>query len=262
MRTVSLALRLAAAASLVAMAAFADPPPDVPQKTRVEGKIPTNLAGAWLLYAQAQLPGDKSRALQPELWTVSQTGDRDVAFHILDVDLPKSIDDAYRAANRQPKAWEPTPDDIALLKKQWSKLPAQTKKDIHRSDVAYGNVEVTISSPENYDAAFAGSIAPAIAEAFKGSLFAFQIVEHYRPLPNPPGENVAQVMERKGVYIVQSIKDSVLEGKQFTGYVAAGPGVPIPITFVGPFRFYRLAKGNIGAPPAAKPAPRKAKAKK
>ena len=88
------------------------------------------------------------------------------------------------------------------------------------------------------------------------------MVEKYRPLPVPPGENVAQVMERKSVYVVQSVTDSMLEGKQFTGYVAAGPGVPIPITFVGPFRFYRLAKGNVGTPAPAKPAPKKAKAKK
>src|SRR5262249_43324610 len=101
-----------------------------------------------------------------------------------------------------------------------------------------------------------------VADALNGSKFAFQIVEHYRPLPNPPGENVAQVVERKSVYIVQAVKDSMLEGKQFTGYVAAGPGVPIPITLAGAFRFYRLAKGNVGAPAPAKPAPRKAKAKK
>ena len=262
MRTVSLAFRLAVAASLAAVAAFAAAPPDVPQTTRVEGKLPTNLAGAWLLYAQAQLPGDNSRALQPQVWTVSQKGDRDVAFHILDVDLPKSIDDAYRAGNRQPKAWEPSPDDIALLKKDWSKLPPQTKKDVHRSDVMYGNVEVTLATPDKYAEAFAESMSPAIDEALKGSAFAFEIVEHYRPLPNPPGESVAQVMERKSVYIVQSVKDSVLEGKQFTGYVAAGPGVPIPITFAGPFRFYRLAKGNVSAPPPTKPAKKKEKTHK
>jgi hypothetical protein len=213
-----------------------------------------------LLYAQAVLPGDKTRALQPEVWTVSQKGDRDVAFHILDVELPKSIDEAYRTGNRQPKTWEPSADDLALLRKEWSKLPPQVNKDVHRSDVAYANVEITIASPDKYDALT--SAGAGVAEALNGSAFAFQIIEHYRPLPNPPGENVAQVMERKSVYIVQSVKDSMLEGKQFTGYVAAGPGVPIPITLVGPFRFYRLAKGNVGAPTPAQPAKKKAKGHK
>jgi len=252
MRSAPFLARLLAVASLVAVAALADKPAQFPQTTHVEGKIPVNLAGAWLLYAQAQLPGDHSRALQPELWTVAQKSDHDLSFNVLDVELPKSMDDAYRAGNRQPKAWEPRPEDIALLKKEWSKLPPQVNKDVHRSDVAYGNVEITIASPDKYDV-FAAA-GPGVGDALNGSKFAFQVIEHYRPLPNPPGENVAQVMERKSVYIVQSINDSMLEGKQFTGYVAAGPGVPIPISFVGPFRFYRLAKGNVGAPPPAKPA--------
>ena len=55
----------------------------------------------------------------------------------------------------------------------------------------------------------------------------------------------------------------MIEGRQFTGYLAAGPGSPIPIALNGPFRMYRLAKGNVGAPPpAAKAAPKKGKAKK
>jgi len=87
-------------------------------------------------------------------------------------------------------------------------------------------------------------------------------VERFRPLPMPPGENIAQVMERKSVYVVRSANDSVLEGKQFTGFVAAGPGVPIPITFVGPFSLYRLAKGNVGAAPPATSPRRKQKARK
>jgi len=69
-------------------------------------------------------------------------------------------------------------------------------------------------------------------------------------------------MERKSVYVVRSANDSVLEGKQFTGFVAAGPGVPIPITFVGPFSLYRLAKGNVGAAPPATSPRRKQKARK
>ena len=70
----------------------------------------------------------------------------------------------------------------------------------------------------------------------------------YRPQPVPAGENVAQVMERKSMYVVHSATDSLLEGQQFTAYLAAGPGVPIPMTFMGPFKLYRLAKAT-GAPP-------------
>jgi len=249
-------LHLAAASSLLAGSTAAKSP-DFTQATRVEGKVPVSLGGAWLLYALAEFPGGKTRALAPELLTVSQKGDRDVAVHLLDVQLPKSIDEPYKAANRQPKAWQPTPDDIALLRNQWSKLPPATNKDLHASDVVYDRVEFTLASPEKYAEVFSASADPGIEDALKGSLFAMQVVEKYRPQPMTPGENVAQVMERNSIYVVRSTSDSVLEGRQFTGYVAAGPGVPIPIALNGPFKLYRLTKGSPVAKGATAPAPKK-----
>ena len=253
----SVIARLATASCLIAGAATATPS-DFAQATRVEGKVPVSLAGAWFLYAQAEFPGGKSRALAPELLTASQKGDRDVALHLLDVQLPKSIAEPYKAGNKQPKAWEPTPDDIALLRTQWSKLPPATNKDLHANDVVYDRVEFTLASPEKYAEAFPAAADPGIDEALKGSLFALEVVEKYRPQPIAPGENVAQVMERKSLYVVRSKSDAVLEGKQFTGYVAAGPGVPIPIALNGPFKLYRLAKGTgASAPAKSKPTPRR-----
>jgi len=231
--------------------------PDFAQATRVEGKVPASLGGAWFLYAQAEFPGGKTRALTPELLTVSQKSDHDVAFRILDVEFPKSIDEPYRAGNRQPKAWEPSAEDIAILRANWTKLPRAINKDLHRSDVVYDRVEFTLASPEKYDAVFASAEDPGIAEALKGSVFAMQVVEKYRPQPMAPGENVAQVMERKSIYVVRSATDSVIEGKQFTGYVAAGPGLPIPIALNGPFKLYRLAKGGPVAKGGKAPAPKK-----
>jgi hypothetical protein len=249
-------VRLAAASCLLAGTVTAKPP-DFAQATRVQGKVPVSLGGAWFLYAQAEFPGGKSRALAPELLTVSQKSDRDVALHLLDVQLPKSIAEPYKAGNRQTKAWEPTPDDIALLRTQWSKLPPATNKDLHVNDVVYDRVEFTLASPEKYGEAFSAATDPGIDEALKGSLFALEVVEKYRPQPIAPGENIAQVMERRSIYVVRSASDSVLEGKQFTGYVAAGPGVPIPIALNGPFKLYRLAKGaGPSAPAKSKPGPR------
>ena len=63
MRTVSLPVRLRVAASLAAATALAAKPPDFPQATRVHGKVPVDMSAAWFLYAQAQFPGDKTRAL-------------------------------------------------------------------------------------------------------------------------------------------------------------------------------------------------------
>jgi len=238
------------------IAGAAAKPPDFAQATQVEGKVPVNLAGAWFLYAQAEFVGGKSRALAPELLAVSQKNERDIVLRILDVQLPKSIDEPYKAANRKPKAWEPTAEDIKLLRNQWSKLPPATNKDLHASDVVYDRVEFTLASPEKYDEVFSAA-DPGIADALKGSLFAMQVVEKYRPQPTAPGENIAQVMERRSIYVVRSTSDSVLEGKQFTGYVAAGPGLPIPISLNGPFKLYRLAKAGPVAKGGTAPTPKK-----
>ena len=155
-------------AALVAWPAVAANPPDVAQATQVVGKLPVNLGGAWFLYAQAEFPGGKSRALAPELLTASQKSDGDVALRILDVQLPKSIYDPYLAANRQTKAWEPSPDDIALLRKDWSKLPPATNKDWRKSEVIYAKVDFTLVSPDKYTEAFQDQGA-GITDALAGS---------------------------------------------------------------------------------------------
>ena len=54
-------------------------PPGIDQQTQVMGKLPANLGGAWFLYARAEFPGGKSRALAPELFRASQKSGTDVA---------------------------------------------------------------------------------------------------------------------------------------------------------------------------------------
>src|SRR5438093_1622863 len=71
MRTV-FALLTALVTWFPAAGAVAANPPDITQATQVVGKLPVNLAGAWFLYAQAEFPGGKTRALAPELLNASQ----------------------------------------------------------------------------------------------------------------------------------------------------------------------------------------------
>src|SRR5262249_22275996 len=237
------ALLLVIAAALHAAPGLAATSAEFLQTTRVEGTPPGDLAGTWFVCAQAELPADKTGALPPELWTVSRPAAGQLVVRLLDVELPRSIDEQYRAGSRQPKAWMPSPADLELLRKEWSRLPRVTKRDVHRGDVDYEAVEVVVAAPQRY-----GDVFPkrdrAMEDALAGSLFALQVTEKFRPLPVPPGENIAQLQQRKSVYVVRSATDSVLEGKHFTGYVAAGPGMPIPITVAGPFRLYRLPKGT------------------
>ena len=256
MRSVSLLLASIVGGWVGLHAAIAATPSPFPQETRVVGKAPADLGGAWFLYAQAQFTAGKSRALPPQLITATPGGEGGLQMKVLDVQLPKSIYEPYQNGNRQPQAWEPTPQDVALLRKEWAKLPPATDKDWRKSEKEYERVEFTVVSPDKYAEAFADQ-SSEIHQAIDGSPYALVISEHYRPHPVPAGENVAQALLRKTIYVVRKRSDSLVEGKQFTGYVAAGAGVPLPINTSGPFRLYRLAKGkgNASAPATSKQSP-------
>jgi hypothetical protein len=251
MRAASVVVASVVACWLGAASAIAAKPPDFAQATWVVGKAPGNLGGAWFLYAQAQFK-TVSRALPPQLITAAPGPDGGVDLKLLDVQLPKAIYEPFQAANRKPQAWEPSPQDIALLRKEWAKLPPMTDKDWRKSEREYDRVDFMVVTPEKYGETFADQ-PPDIHQELDGSVFTLVVVEKYRPHAVEPGENVAQAMTRKTMYVVRKTSDSLLEGKQFTGYVAAAPGVPLPISMTGPFRMYRLAKAKTGAAPAAAP---------
>ena len=233
--------------------ATAREPADFAQATRVVGKAPDDLVGVWLLYAKAEFGAGKwSRALAPQIITAtSHDGALDLQLH--DVQFPKSIYETYASKNQETRAWEPTPADIALLRKDWAKLPPMTNKDWRKSEFDYDRVDFTVVAPDKYGEVFADQTAD-IREALDGSLFALLMVEKYRPQSIPSGEKIAQPMQRKTIYVMRHASDSVLEGKQFTGYLTAAPGMALPLSVSGPCRLYRLAKGKPSAAPAASPA--------
>ncbi len=257
MRAVSLLVASVVAYWLALGAAIAAKPPDFAQATRVAGKVPGSLGGAWFVYAQAQLPGGHSRALPPQLITAAAGGDG-VELKLLDVQLPKSLYEPFQKANHEPNAWEPSPQDIALLRKEWAKLPPATNKDWRKSEQEYDRIDFMVVSPEKYGETFADQPGD-VRQTLDGSDFALVVVERYRPHPVPSGESVAQAMQRKSIYVIRKTSDAVLEGRQFTGYLAAGPGVPLPINVAGPFRLYRLAKGKTGPASPAKSKPRRSR---
>src|SRR5438128_6817941 len=157
-----------------------------------------------------------------------------------DVRLPKQIDQAAKEADRKLTPWTPTDEDLGALRKQWATLPRATKKDVVAGDLVYGEVLFTLAAPERYEQVF-----PKRDEKLNGVLaetaFSLQIEERYRPLPQPPGSNIAQVGLRKTIYGVRNASDALVEGRQAVGFVAAGPGMPLPFNLGGPFKMYRLA---------------------
>jgi len=221
------------------IAAAPDADTDYVETTTVDGSIPIDLSGAWLVVADMQLPQEKVNSVA-QLLTASRKDGTDLTLHLLDVHLPKAIDEELKAASKKAVRWEPTEKELAALGKEWSLLPRPTTRDLKAGDVVYGKVEFTLVTPEHYDAQFAkqkGPLSPVLAE----SAFALEIVERYKPQTLAPGERVAQVMERRSVYGIRKAGDRMIEGKQATGYLAAGPTAPLPLSFSGPFRMYRLS---------------------
>ena len=212
------------------------------ETTTVEGKVPFDLRGAWLLVAHAEVGEGKFKTF-PELLKVSTGKDGGLTMHLLDVRLPKEIAQAAKEADRKLTPWTPTDKDLGALRKQWATLPRATKKDVVAGDLVYGEVLFTLAAPDRYDQVFAKrdeKLNGVLAE----TAFSFQIEERYRAQPQPEGSNIAQVGLRRTIYGVRTTSDTLVEGRQTVGFVAAGPAVPIPFAFSGPFKMYRLASSD------------------
>src|SRR5439155_10264629 len=214
---------------------------DFEEKITVEGHVPIALDGVWFLVAQTHLAEGRYRTF-PELLRVSQRNHAALSIHLLDVSLPKEIDEAVKAANKQFTPWTPSAAQLTALARRWSKLPRAPKKD-PTTDLLLGQVLFTVASPERFEQVFPRQ-DEALRNVLTDSAVSLQIVEDYRPLPVPPqpsGVVITQVMERKSIYGVKKASSAVLEGDHVTGFIAAGPGFPIPLNFRGTFRMYCLA---------------------
>jgi hypothetical protein len=55
-----------------------------------------------------------------------------VTVHLIDVDLPKSIQDEIDAANKAEKPWEPSEKELATLKAGWKGLKLRAKTEYSR----------------------------------------------------------------------------------------------------------------------------------
>ena len=212
------------------------------ETTTVEGKVPFDLRGAWLLVAHAEVSEGKFKTF-PQLLKVSTGKDGGLTMHLLDVRLPKQIDQAARVADRKLTPWTPTDGDLGALRKQWATLPRATKKDVVAGDVVYGEVLFTLAAPDRYDQVFAKrdeNLNGVLAE----TAFSLQIEERYLPQPQSPGTNISQLGLRKTIYGVRNASDTRVEGRQVVGFVAAGAMMPIPFNFSGPFKMYRLASSD------------------
>jgi len=219
---------------------------DYDETTTVAGKVPVDLRGVWLLVAQPEVAKGKFKTF-PELLMISQQKDGRPSVHLLDVHLPADMAGEVKAANEKLEFWAPSAVELAALRRGWSKLPPATDKDkdVVAGDHAYARIDFRLAASERYAEAFPTQ-DKLLKSVLSDSTFSLEVSEQYRALPVPPDSNISQLARRTSVYGFRTASDHVLEGAQVTGFVAALPYGPLPLTWSGKFTMYCLASCGRG----------------
>jgi hypothetical protein len=158
---------------------------------------------------------------------------------LIDVDMPKDIQDSVDQAQKADKPWVPSAKQLAELKSSWSTLKTKAPSE-------YGKIEWKVTSADKYDDNLQTD------EQTKGSKFVISGNEEMIPKPGVPKTNVL-------VFGVRKIQPDVLEGGHVRAMMATAP-FPLPIEMKGTFKMYKVTELPNGhaAPAAAKsPTPKK-----
>jgi hypothetical protein len=226
---------------------LATPTPVSPftETTTVLGDTPAGLRGVWLLVVHAEMnrqaaPGKVRSFVQ--LFKVADGANAKPEVHILDLVLPAAITQSVEQTNTTLRPWQPTAEQLQLLRTTWSTLPPYKEKNL--TEHLINSMEYTVSDPPHYATAIGEQEAPK--EILEGSNVALRVVERYLPGRVPPDSpvHISQVMGRTSIYgltVDGQVKDH-LEGRALVGFIAAGAGSPLPYNFPGRVIMYRLAQ--------------------
>jgi len=212
-------------------------------KTAVEGKIPVDLSGVWLVVATTKpSPQHAPDKFQSFVQLVKVTGGASSApvFHTLDVQLPDAIQTDIDKARGTLTPWKPTAEQLATLKKSWSTLPAYKEKTPNQP--IFLTIDYTLIAPDHYKQSLLG----APPELLDKSTFALRISERYRPAEVPQGANIAQLMGRDSIYAFKADggRPDHLNGTALVKFTVAGAGFPLPLSFGGQVHMYKLGTAS------------------
>jgi hypothetical protein len=184
--------------------------------TTVRGSIP-DLTGRWLLVAEVSPQGQRVTIPVVYGWEVT-TPDAKPALAYRWGGLPPAVQASLDAAIAKTAPWQPSPQQLEDIRRGWDTLAPDVKP--------VATIDTTISGPDAEPDAIRGDARLA------GSLFAVQSVTTFQP---GAGRATREA-------IVLGAKERTPDGYQgdyLSTTVAAAP-FPIPITFAGTFRMYRV----------------------
>jgi hypothetical protein len=166
------------------------------------------------------------------------SGDQ-LEIYLMDVNLPASVEQSFKAANDKAVDWVPTEQDLKTMKADWKSL-----KPSNRDEFSRINWKVTTAA--EFDDQL--KTDPTLTDA------KFAIVSNQEMIPKPtqPKSNIL-------VYGVQNQTADRMSGKHVRAMMAAAP-FPIPIELKGRYTMYRI--DDLPDAPAKKDTDANAPAKK
>lgn len=202
-----------------ALVLLADEPPAgapaVTQTTEVVGS-PPDLTGRWFVVADLALPEEKHLSVT-HFWDIA-TVDGTVRIDARQVGLPPDLKAAFDDANRRSVSWDVSGGELDEIRAQWTTLPAE--------DRGVASIEHRLIGKDGFDEMIQNEAL------MQNALWVLQQSAQFRPNEGRPVREV----------LLWGALEPTADG--FTGNhmsvaVAAAP-FPIPISFKGTFRMYRM----------------------
>ena len=151
-------------------------------------------------------------------------GDK-VEVLLLDVELPKTIDDALQAAQKVERKYEPSDKELALLGSSWSELERNT-------DSEFSRIEWKVIAPNHYE--------PSVQAdpQMRDTKLQISGVQGMIPRPGQPNRNIV-------VYGIREASDGVMSGTHSRAMMATAP-FPVPIEMDGNVKMFKI--GDVSKP--------------
>jgi len=181
-------------------------------EAKAKGGAPQKNEGGEIAGAKVLVPTNDSIAPPP-------AGDQ-VDIALLDVVLPKAIQDVVQKSQQGQTRWVPTDKDRALLRSSWRTLKPNPKDE-------YSKIEWKVIAAEHFDTGLKTD------EKTRGARFAITGNQQMIPKPGQPSNNIV-------VFGVRQDTGQTLSGGHVRAMMATAP-FPIPIDMKGSFTMYRIA---------------------
>ena len=186
------------------------------EKTDIEGTVPRDILGRWLVVTQIKLP---SGAITPTARMIEiRRGREHPEVFLPRGELPESLSTKTRQAAAASQPWTPADGDLHAVAEQWDTLVPVAAD--------YRSIESKLVGADAYSHEF------QVDETTKGSSFAITIREAF--------SGAQPLQSTYSVFAVRQQRDARLEGTFVMSSIAVAP-FPIPITLKGDFQAYRVA---------------------